>query len=149
MGNAPASGLMAEEFLTSRPPQELFAQEILLGPAIFFAKLALLLLYLRLFSPSKRMRYLIYFGIVFSFCLYFTNLPLDAIMCAPRHGQAWDDLNVLAQCEKTLPFAIVQGTLNVAVDLFVLWLPIPVVWHLNMPTKKKIGIIGIFTTGLL
>ena len=111
---------------------------------MFSAKLSLFLLYLHLFRPNRRMRILIYLGIAFSFCLYFTNVPLNGILCSPRKGQQFSSQAVGEQCYRTLPFAIVQGTLNVLLDFY---LPIPVVWALQLPLNKKIGIIAIFMTG--
>ena len=43
----------------------------------------------------------------------------------------------------------IQGVFNVVSDFYLLLLPVPVVWNLQMPLRKKIGILTIFTTGLL
>ena len=45
--------------------------------------------------------------------------------------------------------AYIQGIFNVVSDFYLLILPIPVVWQLQMPSKRKIGVCAIFMTGIL
>lgn len=44
---------------------------------------------------------------------------------------------------------MVSVAINVALDLMVVALPIPVVWKLQMPNKKKIAVTGMFSLGIL
>ena len=136
--------------LLMRPVQKRFVGDLLLGPATFFAKVSLLLLYLRLFGKTNRtFRIKIYITIAFCACLYWVNVPLGAYFCAPKPGQEWDSPEVFALCSRSLPYAIVQGVLNVVVDFWLLWLPLPVIWNLNMALKKRLGVIALFMTGCL
>ena len=48
-----------------------------------------------------------------------------------------------------IPLGLAQGVVSVASDIFVLSLPIPVLWKLNVALGKKIGVFTIFMTGLL
>lgn len=54
-----------------------------------------------------------------------------------------------ARCQKSILYGEVQGAFNLVSDFYVLVIPMPAVWALQMPTKKKVGIIAIFMTGLL
>ena len=45
--------------------------------------------------------------------------------------------------------AMVFGSLNAAIDLSVLLLPIPMVWQLKMEQRQKIAVTGILGLGLL
>ena len=129
--------------------QQFFANDMITGPSIFFAKTSLFLLYYRVFAPKKLIRMFIIIGIIFAFVIYILIfIPLMASLCAPHVGQEWD-LMVLKKCRRALAFGVVQATTNLIIDLYILALPIPVVLQLQLPTKKKIGILAIFMTGLL
>ena len=123
---------------------------MLLGPTTFFAKASLLLLYLRIFSGTSRgFRFMIHGTLVFCFCLYWVNLPLEFYFCMPRGGKAWSDRSVLKKCAQLIIFGIVQGVLNVLLDLWLMMIPFRIVWGLQMRRIKKIWISVIFMTGIL
>ena len=60
-----------------------------------------------------------------------------------------DLIGKTARCQESILYGEVQGAFNLVSDFYVLVTPIPAVWALQMPMKKKIGIIAIFMTGLL
>ena len=116
---------------------------------IFFAKTALLLLYLRIFGSKRLTRYYIYFGLGFAFCLYWINIPINSVYCALGPGESWSDLSLGVKCRKSVILGLVQGSLNVVLDLFILALPIPIVIALQMSKKRRIGVLAVFMTGIL
>ena len=121
-----------------------------MGLTMFFAKASLLLLYLRIFGPKKSTRYWIYFGLAFTFCLYWINIPFDSYYCTPSPGGSWDDRFVLGtKCQKTIILGLVQGSLSVALDVFILILPVPVVMTLKLSSKKRVGALAVLMTGVL
>ena len=67
----------------------------------------------------------------------------------PRPGQsllaAFRSLNTA----KGISLSIAQSIAGVAIDFFIFCLPIPVVWSLQLPLRKKIGVLTVFMTGLL
>jgi len=105
-------------------------------------------MYLRLFSPSRRTRYLIYFGMVFVVFLYTACLLAEAISCTPRQGQTWIEASLSKGCGGDLILGYVMGAFNVVSDFYLLAIPIPVVWKLQMPLRRKVGACAIFMTGL-
>ena len=123
--------------------------ELVYGPTIFFAKLSLLLLYLRIFSPNQLTRYLIYFGIAVNFLVYTATTVAFGYMCIPRPSQTWLEGSTTAMCKSSSIMNYIQGIFNVVSDFYILTLPIPVVWRLQMPQAKKVGVMVIFMTGLL
>jgi len=122
---------------------------MLYGPAIFFAKLSLLLLYLRIFSPDRWTRYLIYLGIISSFALYLATSITFGALCLPRGSETWAAALYSARCKSTTNMTYIQGIFNVVSDFYILFIPIPVVLKLHLPMQKKIGVVAIFMTGLL
>ena len=126
-----------------------FAENEAYGFAMFLAKLSLFLLYLRIFYVVKNMKVMVYCGIIFSFGLYSTNIVLTAVLCAPRVGESWVGSATFKRCTKMLPWSPVQGALNLCLDLYLLALPLPSLWKLNMRRARKIGVMAIFMTGMV
>lgn len=120
----------------------------IIGPLVFFAKTSLFLLYYRVFAPKKLFRYMITIGIVFSFFFCLTTLAIAVYLCAPHAGKDWD-AEVLGSCSRHIAlYYVISGAVNMALDIFMLILPIPVVLQLQLPLKKKVGVLAIFMTGL-
>ena len=43
---------------------------------------------------------------------------------------------------------VIQGIFGLVTDLYIFILPLPMLWRLQMPLKRKLGITAIFLTGL-
>ena len=76
-----------------------------------------------------------------SVVVVFQCLPISSI---------WDKTTTNAKC---LPVSAVIGFtgagLSIVEDIIILLLPLPVVWKLQMSTKKKIGVIFMISVGSL
>lgn len=117
--------------------------------AMLFPKLSLFLLYRRLFSPNRNTKRLIYYGIIVSLATYWTFIPLETYYCTPRGNQQWNAIEVSEKCSKIRPYTIVQGAINVLLDVYILYLPIPVVWKLQLSTPQKAGVLFVFMHGIM
>lgn len=122
---------------------------MILGPTLFFAKSAILLLYLRVFTINKKMSHSIWFGLAFNFVLYWINIPFESWNCAPRAGDPWGLQTVGKTCANNIMFGLVQGVLSVVLDLYIFFLPIPIVLGLQMSLRSRIAILGVFGTAIL
>ena len=123
--------------------------DLVYNPAIFFAKLALFILYFRIFSTDRKTRIGIYLGIIIG-CLFYTSADIVfLITCVPRRGVRWLSPEFAAQCTPATNMNYVQGIFGVVSDLYIFILPLPVLWTLQMPLKRKLGITAIFVTGLM
>ncbi len=118
-------------------------------PSIFFAKLALFLLYLRIFSCSRRTRGAIYFGIVLNFLFYAAITIVFGIQCIRRPGQSWQEATSSPLCRVSGRDGIAQGSFGIVSDLYIFILPIPVIWGLQMQLRRKIAVCAVFFTGLM
>ncbi|RWA11964.1 hypothetical protein EKO27_g3138 [Xylaria grammica] len=128
-----------------------FAQTVLWSPVYFFAKAAILLLYRRLFAIQKSTHIAINFGILITFLVYFSNIPLASVYLAPRVGKSWDSLLITLQ-SNTVGFSIggiVQTSIGTLIDLYIFILPIPILFHLNMSAKRRMQLAAVFSTALL
>ncbi|KAL8878622.1 MAG: hypothetical protein Q9192_008409, partial [Flavoplaca navasiana] len=112
-------------------------------PGVYFAKAAILTLYLRIFTVKRVMRGLIYSGLIVLFLVYATFIPLTIVLCTPRKGGAWD-MVLLQKCKPTSIALVVQGVFCLLSDIYILVLPLPVIWNLNLKPKKKIGLTVVF-----
>lgn len=75
-------------------------------------------------------------------------MTVVGILCAPKVGHPWD-LTTVAKCSRATIFGFVLGIANMALDTFLLVLPIPVILSLQLSVKKKIGVLAVFMVGLL
>lgn len=115
---------------------------------LFFAKSSLFLLYYRLFTTQKFIRHAIVFGIAFSFIIYFSNMTIIAVLCAPQVGHHWDWMTAV-KCSRSSVSGFALGVEHLALDMYLLILPIPIILPLQLSVKKKIGVLAIFMVGLL
>ena len=81
--------------------------------------------------------------------LYFWYVTLNAGLCAPRPEQSWLFPGVLQKCERQETYAIIQGACNVAMDILILVLPVPVILELRMKKSRKIGTLANLGTGVM
>ncbi|TGO49556.1 hypothetical protein BOTNAR_0427g00020 [Botryotinia narcissicola] len=128
--------------------QKRYVQNNIVAFAFLFSRIPILLLYLRIFGTTKKFRYAVYFGFAADFAIYMVNVPVLAYFCAPRPGGSWDSPDALAKCARIEPLAIVQGACNILLDIYILLLPVQPIIKLQMPTRTKLNIIAVFTTGI-
>ena len=120
------------------------------GPTIILIKLSIFLLYLHIFAISRRTRGLIYGGIIVVLVGNITTTTLIGVVCTPQHGDNWAETYGSRRCyQQSVDTNLSVGLLNAITDFYILWIPLPLVWHLNLPTRKKIGLVLVFLQGLL
>ncbi|KAL9593739.1 MAG: hypothetical protein Q9179_005720 [Wetmoreana sp. 5 TL-2023] len=134
---------------TPRYYKKILAESIIGALGLLFSKISILLLLHRLFGPDKRFRYYVYFGMLWATAISCTTITASGALCAPRAGESFGDLRSAQRCDRLKIWAVVQGSLNVILDLYILYIPLPVIWKLQMGQKKKIGVAAIFMTGLM
>lgn len=120
---------------------------------MWLVKLNLFFLFLHVFQMIRWLKILAHIGIVVSGCFYAAVTVANGYYCVPRTGE-----NQLAYilalgaptCLHEAKFiAIIAGAVNIAIDFYILIIPLPAVWLLALPRRKKYGILTIFLTGLL
>jgi hypothetical protein len=116
---------------------------------LFFSKLSIFLLFYQIFQVRTPMRMAIRIGIISAGLLYFTNIPLSAVLSAPHVGEPWLYVLFSGRPEKELVWGVVQAAIGIVLDLFIFILPIPAIMSLHLSTKKKIQLLAVFTTALM
>lgn len=105
--------------------------------ALMFAKLALLALFYRIFSPRAMYKWLI---IATGVAIIITYLVFAFIFIFVK---AATNLQVLLNTNNAL------GIVGVLSDVGIAILPISAIFSLNLPLSKKIGVGAIFGTGMM
>jgi len=126
--------------------------EVTYGPCIWFIKLSLFVLYLEIFGRLRWLKYCAVGGAIAAGLFYFATMITFIVMCGPKDGQSqYSYLSALAseECARSRPLAIIMGIVNVISDLYLIVLPLPAVWSLNLPFGRRFGVSAIFLTGCM
>lgn len=130
-----------------------YVLEILYLTAITLVKLTLLVFYLRIFPRDFAKRWtreLLWATIVFNIVLGVTCIFLAVFLCSPV-SYYWNQYDTAASgtCLPSTPIAWVNAALNVALDVWMILIPLREVWVLRLHWKKKIGVVLMFLMGTL
>ena len=93
------------------------------------------------------MRRVIDGGMVLVLATYIALLLTSILGCLPveRH---WNKA-VSGHCLPAGSTAYGSGALNVVTDIFVVFLPLPAIWRLNMKLSKRLKIMTVFGLGIM
>ena len=84
---------------------------------------------------------MIYLGVVFHLMLYTSFIFLSVLLCPTTLAKrCLNELNMLI---------IVTTSLNISGDFYLLFLPILAVARLHIPSRYKMGVVAVFSTGAL
>lgn len=122
---------------------------IIYGLAAFTIRLAILLQFLRIFSPTKNHStfwiYHCFIWLNFSFSVIITLLNIFPCKPIKRFWETWID----GQCLTTTDVFIAIACVNSASDFSMLIIPQKDIWKLQISFKRRIGVSAIFFVGLL
>ncbi|KAI1498013.1 hypothetical protein F5X99DRAFT_394875 [Biscogniauxia marginata] len=108
-------------------------------------KLTFLFFYRRLFSIQSSARYFINSGIIFVLCLNLGLFFATLFSCTPVERE-WDT-TVPGHCIDPVILPWLSGASSSATDIYVLVLPIPLVWNLKMGIRYKLKVLAVFSIG--
>ena len=130
-------------------PQYVNVIQIWYGPAAASTKVAILLLYLRVFSPRRWDKFdTSVRGFILIICaFYFASTTAKICQCLPR-ARIWDK-NVPGKCVSLFALLGASGIFNIISDVGILLVPLKGVWNLQMSQKRKVLVYAVFTVGLV
>ncbi|KAK6222628.1 hypothetical protein LQW54_000808 [Pestalotiopsis sp. IQ-011] len=124
----------------------LFSQQWIWSTSTTAFRLAILLLYKEVFFAQTVVRR----GSMILIAVVIANelqcVVVDLVLCRPIRG-SWD-LSVERQCGNILKAEIASAVINMVIDILVTFLPLPVIWHLQLSKQKKFALTGAFSVGL-
>jgi hypothetical protein len=82
------------------------------------------------------------FGVTFIFVIAFQCHPVSF------HWENWD-MPPHGHCINRMAMGWSISSINFAIDLWLLLLPMPQLWTLRVPLRKKLGVCLMFAVGLL
>lgn len=95
----------------------------------------------------QRMRMVYIAAIVIVGAWGLSQVLIGILMCRPIQG-FWDP-SVEASCIPNQPQFYINAAGNIATDVAVFLLPMPVIKHLNLPKTQKLLLVGVFSLGFL
>ncbi|KAI9659176.1 MAG: hypothetical protein M1831_003758 [Alyxoria varia] len=117
--------------------------------AFCLIKLSFLLFYYNMFWPMRWLRISVYISAALNVAFYTaTFIPLF-VFSVPKAGRTWFEQLISPEFFKNQRLAIPITAVGFGIDLFLFALPIRAVSKLQLPLRRKIGVITIFAMGLL
>jgi hypothetical protein len=122
----------------------------LYGLSILFIKFGIVLEWLRIFNP-KRIKNGFYWGswIILAINLVFYVSAAFILLLACKPFSKLYNPFLKGTCYDPSKLFVAAGPINLAVDVMILLLPCKIIWELQIPTKKKLGLAATFAFGLL
>ena len=117
-------------------------------PAMTFAKLTFFLMYLQIFWPLRWLRACVYIGIAATTIFYLGAEIFWLVEMTPSHGQTFASRAASPEEFRVLLLSVPTSAVGLGIDLYLLILPITAVAQLQLPTRRKVGVILIFLTGI-
>ena len=125
-----------------------FASQLTYNLLITTARVSVIMLYYRIFSLANKY-FMIAWWISMSLVLGVCTALLIQMgrQCSPRPISAlWTDVT---HCDFENRRPMILGFVNAIVDLYILLLPMRMVWMLQMSTKRKALVCGLFALGIM
>ncbi|KAH8667571.1 hypothetical protein BGZ60DRAFT_409543 [Tricladium varicosporioides] len=121
-----------------------------LTPLTFlFLKPTFFILYLQIFNTIRWLRVCTWFGLVFTTVTYGVLTTCVFVFATPRKGESWLAHQTTKNEKRTLAMSVPQSIIGLVIDLYILMIPIIGIYGLRMSTKRKIGLMLIFLSGLM
>ncbi|KAM0803752.1 hypothetical protein BDR22DRAFT_696860 [Usnea florida] len=114
---------------------------------VCFAKISILLLYLRIFKLDRTLRLAIHAGLLFTTLWYTAIMGVAIASIVKCNGLAQLSNQFCLNYEK--PVVVMNAVINVVTDFYILILPVPCVMKLQTNKKRKIGLLLVFASGLV
>ncbi|KAK1978325.1 integral membrane protein [Colletotrichum cereale] len=124
----------------------LYASSIIYIPAAYFTKVTLLLFEARIFAVHERISRGIRIFIIALFISYIPLQTMKTVICLPI-SSFWDPRTPKPRCLNQRKIFIADLSLAIMTDFVILVLPIPLLWGLRMPLRKKLKILTLLGAG--
>jgi hypothetical protein len=124
-----------------------FIETIIYQICLAMTKVSICLFYIRLFGNNRRERMMMY-GTMAIICLYFIPCEIMWTMqCNPIAG--YYDKTINAVCVRPWVAFLINATMNVLVDIWLIAFIAPRIWKLKMNVRQKVPLLFIVTMGWL
>lgn len=127
----------------------LYVMEVIYFALVALLKMSLLFFYLRIF-PASRLRQLIWGTIIFNAIFGIVFVFVGIFQCKPisHYWRHWDGEDK-GTCVNVNALAWANAAISIALDVWMIALPMSQVVKLNLHWKKKVGVGMMFGVGTL
>ena len=87
-------------------------------------------------------------GAAITTTFYVSTTVAMLIFSTPRRGMTWAEHLLMKELSRALIVRVVTSCFGVVIDLVILLLPMIAVMPLQLPPRRKIGVVCVFMTGL-
>lgn len=116
-------------------------------PALVCIKSSILLFYMRLF-PSNKFKMFAYANLAYTIGWGIATWFVNLTVCTPI-AFYYDRTIPGGHCKNQVVSGTVNGALSLVGDIFILALPIPMIFQLQINLRRKVALAGIFLLGSL
>ncbi|KXX75837.1 hypothetical protein MMYC01_206627 [Madurella mycetomatis] len=114
--------------------------------AVYFAKVPILLLYIRIFGLHSVVRITSWILLIVPLVMFVGGAIYGATVCSPENRVA--DMVFLQGCiQPSLHIGVWNGSISAVVDIILFILPLPVIAKLQLPPHKRFGLMMVFLAG--
>ena len=111
-------------------------------------KASVLFFYSRVLTTQNRaFKYGLWFGHILNVLWWIASVVRCLIFCTPV-DKYWNKAKP-GHCRSADALYIASAVPSVAIDLYILLLPLPIIWRLSMKLSRKILVAGVFLSGYL
>ena len=114
-----------------------------------FLKDTFFIMYLHIFKPLRWFRICAYMGAAITTTFYIATTVAGLFLTTPRRGETWAERLLKKEVRNSFNVPVATSSFGVVIDLVILLLPMIAVMPLQLPTRRKIGLVCVFMTGLL
>lgn len=115
---------------------------------ITLVKISILLLYRRIFNTPNLRRVTLILGIL-CVCWFVASVFGELFLCTPLSA-LWDpNLLFSSKCGDFEAYLLGITISNMMLDIAILCTPLPLVWNLQLPARKKLEVCSLFLLGSL
>lgn len=115
---------------------------------IYFIKMSILFLYLRIFPDIPLFRHCVIGTMVFTTVAILILVPMAIWQCVPIHT-IWDLKREDAKCLNVSGIAYASAGVNIATEIAILILPLPLLRTLRATISEKVALYALFGCGIL
>ncbi len=90
-----------------------------------------------------------YTGTAVTTAFYISITVASLIFVIPRRGETWPEHIFSKEETYIISLTVPTSSFGVAIDLVIPVLPIVAVMQLQLPTRRRVGVIAVFMTALL
>ncbi|KAI1345690.1 hypothetical protein F5Y01DRAFT_322844 [Xylaria sp. FL0043] len=116
--------------------------------ATLLCKISFYYFYLKLFQCKPAVRVLLWMLIILAAAGIPIFIALFMTRCSP-YWAIWDEELSKTNCQSRTQVDLAAVVYNIFLDLAVVFVPLPIVWRLQMPTIKKVGVSIMFSLGFI